>query len=221
MTVKTILRLWTVPSPFPATNYQPNHVLKKSKNKVWAIFIAPQHHHFVHRIGSATFRRRRKSRYGAQSVRRVGHTRNSSILILEFICVFFFVSVPVLISCMLCVDSSGWFSGIWCDDNVFTLALESFGGGGGRGNVAVLFWGRSANSGGGSWWWEWWWPRMVAGSPLTPKKCVWVDCFINYYCTYVGGTSNLLFFQRNIVYVIITKLLNAYCGRSWIVQIVT
>lgn len=63
---------------------------------------------------------------------------------------FFLVSVPVFISCMLCVDSNGWFSGIWCDDNVFTLALESFGGGGGRGKVAVLFCGKSANSGGGS-----------------------------------------------------------------------
>ena len=70
-------------------------------------------------------------------------------------CTFFFVSVPVLISCMLCVDSSGWFSGTWFDDNVFTLALDILGGGGGRGSVA-LFCGRSANSGGGSWWCEWW-----------------------------------------------------------------
>lgn len=99
---------------------------------------------------------------------RAGHTLSSSILILEFIWVFFFVRVPVFINCILWEGSNGWFSGIWFVDKVFTLAFESFGGGGGLGKVAVLFCGRSANSGGGSWWWEWWCPRIVAGSPLTP-----------------------------------------------------
>lgn len=78
------------------------------------------------------------------------------------------MSVPVLMSCMLCVVSNGWFSGIWFDDdNVLTFDLDILGGGGGLGKVA-LFCGRSANSGGGSWWWEWWWPSIVAGSLFTP-----------------------------------------------------
>lgn len=98
------------------------------------------------------------------------HTLSSSIVTfcLLFICVFFFVNVPVFISCMLWVDRRGWFSGIWFEvGRVLMFAFDNLGGGGGRGSVA-LFWGRSANSGGGSWWWEWWWPKIVAGSLLTP-----------------------------------------------------